>query len=124
MKGGVQPEDAIYEHLVHNKYFPETRYQFEGISDNIGDLRIVLSQGYINAVDNATDEQIEAALAEKGLYSEGNYRYGNDEISVTDVSGDNALLGADGKVYFIDPSPRTADTRRPHSTAIFRISMI
>ncbi|MDE5828216.1 MAG: nucleotidyltransferase domain-containing protein, partial [Duncaniella sp.] len=103
MKGGVQPEDAIYEHLVHNKYFPETRYQFEGISDDMGDLRIVLSQGYINAVDNATDEQIEAALAEKGLYPEGNYRYGNEEISVTDVTGDNALLGADGKVYFIDP---------------------
>lgn len=103
MKGGVQPEDAIYEHLVHNKYFPETRYQFEGISDDIGDLRIVLSQGYIDAVDNATYEQIEAALAEKGLYPEGNYRYGNNEVSVTDVTGDNALLGADGKVYFIDP---------------------
>lgn len=103
MKGGVQPEDAIYEHLVHNKYFPETRYQFEGISDDIGDLRIVLSQGYIDAVDNATNEQIEAALAEKGLYPEGNYRYGDNEVSVTDVTGDNALLGADGKVYFIDP---------------------
>ena len=103
MKGGVQPEDAIYEHLVHNKYFPETRYQFEGISDDMGDLRVVLSQGYIHAVDNATDEQIEAALAERGLKPEGRYRYGNDEISVTDVTGDNALLGADGKVYFIDP---------------------
>ncbi|MBD5283788.1 MAG: N-6 DNA methylase [Bacteroides sp.] len=103
MKGGVQPEDAIYEHLVHNKYFPETRYQFEGISDDMGDLRIVLSQGYIDAVDNATDKQIEAALAEKGLMPEGRYTYGNEEITVTDVMGDNALLGADGKVYFIDP---------------------
>lgn len=103
MKDGVQPEDAIYEHLVHNKYFPETRYQFEGISDNMGDLRVVLSQGYVDSVDNATDEQIEAALAEKGLKPEGRYSYGNDEISVTDVTGDNALLGADGKVYFIDP---------------------
>lgn len=26
MKPGVNPEDAIYEHLVHNKYFPETAY--------------------------------------------------------------------------------------------------
>ncbi|MDE6040254.1 MAG: hypothetical protein K2F99_01630, partial [Muribaculaceae bacterium] len=73
MKGGVQPEDAIYEHLVHNKYFPETRYQFEGISDDMGDLRIVLSQEYIHAVDNATDEQIEAALAERGMKPEGRY---------------------------------------------------
>lgn len=103
MKGNVQPEDAIYEHLVHNKYFPETRYRFEGISEEMGDVRIVLSQGYVDAVDNATDEQIEVALAEKGLYRVDNYTFGNDEITVTDVTGDNALLGADGKVYFIDP---------------------
>lgn len=37
MKGSVQPEDAIVEHLVHNKYFPETTYRFEGISDDAGD---------------------------------------------------------------------------------------
>lgn len=103
LKGHVQPEDAIYEHLVHNKYFPETSYRFEGISDEGGDVRIVLSQGYVESVGQPTKEQIEAALAERGLKPEGQYRYGNDEISVTDVTGDNALLGADGKVYFIDP---------------------
>lgn len=103
LKGHVQPEDAIYEHLVHNKYFPETSYRFEGISDEGGDVRIVLSQGYVESVGQPTKEQIEAALAERGLKPEGQYRYGNEEISVTDVTGDNALLGADGKVYFIDP---------------------
>ena len=103
MKGAVQPEDTIYEHLVHNRYFPETRYTFEGISEDMGDLRIVLSQDFVDSVDNATGEQIEAALAEKGIYPEGKYKYGNDEISVTDVTGDNALVGIDGKVYFIDP---------------------
>ena len=103
MKGNVQPEDAIYEHLVHNKYFPETRYQFEGVSDEAGDLRIVLSQGYVESVGQPTKEQIETALAEKGLHPEGKYSYGNEEITVTDVTGDNALLGADGNVYFIDP---------------------
>ncbi|MBD5327920.1 MAG: JAB domain-containing protein [Bacteroides sp.] len=103
MKGNVQPEDAIYEHLVHNKYFPETRYQFEGISDDMGDVRIILSQGYVPSVGQASKEQIESALAEKGLFPDGKYRFGNDEISVTDVTGDNALMGADGQVYFIDP---------------------
>lgn len=112
MKPGVAPEDAVYEHLVHNKYFPETAYGFEGVSDEYGDLRIVLSQDYVDGVDNATDEQIEAALAEKGLYPEGKYRYGNDEISVTDVTGDNAIVGADGKVYFIDP---VIDFKKPVS---------
>ncbi len=103
MKGNVHPEDVIYEHLVHNKYFPETAYKFEGISDDLGDVRVILSQDYVEGVEQPTKEQIEAALAEKGLLPEGKYTYGNEEISVTDVTGDNALLGADGKVYFIDP---------------------
>lgn len=110
MKGNVQVEDAIYEHLVHNKYFPETAYGFEGISDDNGDLRVVLSQDYVEATRQATKEEIEAALAQKGLLPEGNYRYGNDEVSVTDVTGDNALMGADGNVYFIDP---IIDFKRP-----------
>ena len=103
MKGAVEPEDTVYEHLVHNKYFPETRYRFEGISEDLGDARIVLSQKYVDSVGQPTKEQIETTLAEKGLLPEGKYTYGNDEVSVTDVTGDNALLGADGKVYFIDP---------------------
>lgn len=103
MKGAVEPEDTVYEHLVHNKYFPETRYRFEGISEGLGDARIVLSQKYVDSVGQPTKEQIETTLAEKGLLPEGKYTYGNDEVSVTDVTGDNALLGADGKVYFIDP---------------------
>lgn len=103
LKGNVQPEDAIFEHLVHNKYFPETAYGFEGISDDTGEARIILSQDFVESVGQPTQEQIAKALGAKGLYPEGKYRYGNDEVSVTDVTGDNALLGADGNVYFIDP---------------------
>ena len=62
MKGNVQPEDAIYEHLVHNKYFPETPYRFEGISDDGGDVRIVLSQGYVESVGQPTKEQMRQSL--------------------------------------------------------------
>ena len=51
MKGEVHPEDAIYEHLVHNKYFPETAYGFEGVSDDMGDVRIVLSQDYVKSIN-------------------------------------------------------------------------
>lgn len=115
MKGHVQPEEAIYEHLVHNKYFPETAYNFEGISDDIGDVRIVLSQRYVDSYGKPTKEQIETALAEKGLLPEGKYAYGNDEVSITDVTGDNALLGNDGKVYFIDP---VIDFKRPATEII------
>jgi hypothetical protein len=103
MKHGVQPEDAIYEHLVHNLLFPETRYKFEGISEDGGDARIVLSQNLIESYGQPTKAQIEAELARRGLKPEGKYTYGNEYVTVTDVMGDNVLLGKDGKIYFIDP---------------------
>lgn len=103
MKAGVEAEDAAFEHLVHNLLFPETAYTFEGISDDLGDIRIVLSQKFINSFGKPTEEQIEKALAERGLQRETKYSFGNEYVSVTDVEGDNALLGEDGKVYFIDP---------------------
>ena len=103
MKSGVQPEDAAFEHLVHNLLFPETEYTFEGISEEMGDVRIILSQNFINSAGKPTPEQIAEALAARGLFPEDNYSFGNELVSVTDVEGDNVMLGEDGTVYFIDP---------------------
>ena len=103
MKSGVQPEDAAFEHLVHNLLFPETAYTLEGISEEMGDVRIVLSQDFIQNYHQPTKEQIAEALAARGLFPEDNYSFGNELVSVTDVEGDNVLLGEDGTVYFIDP---------------------
>lgn len=103
MKSGVQPEDAAFEHLVHNLLFPETAYTLVGISENLGDVRIVLSQDLVQSKGQPTKEQIAEALAAKGLFPEDNYSFGNEFVSVTDVEGDNVLLGEDGTVYFIDP---------------------
>ena len=103
MKSGVQPEDAAFEHLVHNLLFPETAYTLEGISEEMGDVRIVLSQTLIQNYDQPSKEKIAEALAARGLFPEDNYSFGNELVSVTDVEGDNVLLGEDGTVYFIDP---------------------
>lgn len=103
LKPGVQPEDVIFEHLVHNKYFSETASLFESISEELGDVRIILSQAFIASVSYPTKKQIEAALSDKGLYPIDNYSYGNSEITVTDIFGDNTLLGHDEKIYFIAP---------------------
>lgn len=99
----VAPQDAIYEHIVHNLLFPETPYKFEGISKDVDGVRIVLSQPYIDNYAAPTQEQIEQALAARGLTPDGRYSYGNDLVSVTDVEGDNVLLGEDGTLHFIDP---------------------
>jgi hypothetical protein len=103
IKHGVKPENAIYEHIVHNLLFPETRYQFEGISDEFGDVRVVLSQMFVESYVQPTKSQIKVVLAQRGLRSEGKYSFGNEYVTITDVLGDNTLLGIDGKVYFIDP---------------------
>lgn len=103
MKSGVQPEDAAFEHLVHNLLFPETAYTLEGISEEAGDVRLVLSQRHIQNYRQPAKEQIAEALAAKGLSPEDNYSFGNEFVSVTDVEGDNVLSGDDGSVYFIDP---------------------
>ena len=65
---------------------------------------LVMSNGLMTVQEyRPTTKQIEKALARKGLYRENRYSFGNDCISVTDVEGDNVLLGEDGNVMFIDP---------------------
>ena len=110
MKPGVKPEDAIYEYLVHNKYFPETAYTFEGITDDLGDVRIVLSQDLVRSTKRASARQVAEYLAQKGLKRMDGYHFGNDEVTVTDVEGDNALIDENDKVRIIDP---VIDFRKP-----------
>lgn len=103
LKHGVEPEDIIYEHIVHNLIFPEVQYTLEGISEEYGDVRLVLSQSFVSSYLQPTKAQIVAELAVRGLHREDNYSFGNEYVSVTDVEGDNVLLGLDNKLYFIDP---------------------
>lgn len=102
----LHASDAIYEHLIHNILFPSTRYRFKGISEDLGGVRIILSQRYISDVYTIpTQDVIDRYLMEGlGLEKEGNYFYGNDMVAVTDVfaDGDNVLADG-GRLYFIDP---------------------
>ena len=102
----MHASDAIYEHLIHNILFPNTRYRFKGISEDIGGVRIVLSQRYISDVFTIpTQDEIDRYLVEGlGFEKENNYFYGNDLIAVTDVFADGDNVLADGEnLYFIDP---------------------
>ncbi len=98
--------DAIYEHLIHNILFPNTRYRFKGISEDMGGVRIILSQRYISDVFTIpTQDEIDRYLVEGlGFEKESRYFYGNDMIAVTDVFADGDNVLADGEnLYFIDP---------------------
>ena len=102
----MHANDAIYEHLVHNVLFPNTKYHFEGISEDVDGVRIILSQPYISKKfqtpsQNETDRYLEEGL---GLKPEERYFYGNEFLSITDVSANSDnVLADDGQLFFIDP---------------------
>ncbi len=103
----IKPCDIILEHIVHNILFPNTQYTFKGISQDLHEIRIIYSQPYIplNFVP-PTQKQIDNYLIEAmGLKKEDAYFYGNNYISITDVSADsdNVLSDNEGNLFFIDP---------------------
>ncbi len=121
--------------------FPSTAYTLEGVSESLGDVRLVLSQDYLKGdLKPASEEQIDAYLQnELGLKKENGYYYGNEYFSITDVGadGDNVLVDNNGHLYFIDPiikfkkpakdvlawAGRTygADGVGPEDTAVYRL---
>ena len=97
--------DWPYEHVIHNILFPESAYEFIGVTDDCGELRVILKQSAIGTESFPTRDQILKSLSTRGLYPIDAYFFSDGIVSVTDVSehGDNVLLGDDGIVYFIDP---------------------
>ena len=103
----ILPEDIIYEHLIHNILFPDTRYRFVGISEGQKGIRIVLQQRNVSCMFRVpTQKMIDDYLIHQlGLAKEDKYFYGNEYLAITDVSNvsDNVLCDEDGRLYFIDP---------------------
>ena len=99
------PEDWLYEHVIHNILFPESAYDFVGILEECGGVRIVLRQRAVKTESFPEEEQVAVALADRGLFPADRYFFGDGVVSVTDVGahGDNVLLDDAGNVRFIDP---------------------
>ena len=94
----------LYEHVIHNLLFPETRYAFIGITDEDENARIIYSQKLFFESVYPTQKQIVERLSEIGLTPEPYYYFGNDFVSVTDVNArsDNVMFSGD-TILFIDP---------------------
>lgn len=97
--------NIIYEHVIHNLLFPDTRYTFVGISEIQDSIRFVYSQELVFGLNKPTQQQIDEHLASIGLWPESKYYYENDFVAVTDVdaNGDNVLLDSNNNLLFIDP---------------------
>ena len=101
----TSPCDWFYEHIIHNILFPDTAYEFIGITEEVGELKLILRQQEVLSETFPTDVQIAAHLAALGLKPEDRYFFGNDLLAVTDVgaTSDNVLLDDSGNLRFIDP---------------------
>ncbi|MBQ0033650.1 MAG: hypothetical protein KBT68_12760 [bacterium] len=101
----TSPRDWFYEHIIHNILFPDTAYEFIGITEEVGELKIILRQQEVPSERFPSDAQVAAHLATLGLKPEDRYFFGNDLLAVTDVSStsDNVLLDDVGNLRFIDP---------------------
>ena len=97
--------DLLYEHIIHNILFPDTRYTFVGITEELGEARIIYSQQLFFDTNIPTQKQIDKYLLERGLNAEKYYYYGNEYVAVTDVNAtaDNVMLSGNKKLLFIDP---------------------
>lgn len=98
--------DWFYEHVIHNILFPETSYEFMGITQIAGELCIILRQDAISSETFPSEQQISDWLHnELGLIQEDRYFFGNEVLSITDTGSrsDNVLLADDGSLRFIDP---------------------
>lgn len=62
--------DVLYEHELHNLLFPNIAYRLEGVSEDIGEVRLVFSQDYLrDGFEPATQKQIDK-LKEIGVTDE------------------------------------------------------
>jgi hypothetical protein len=103
---GLHAYDVIYEHLIHNILFPNSRYKFIGISEDSGNVRFILQQRYLSdKFITPSQSLIDTYLMQGlGLKIENRYYYANNYIAITDVSASSDNVLFDGKqLYFIDP---------------------
>lgn len=101
----IVPQEIVYEHIIHNLLFPETRYSLIGITEDHGEVRFVLSQTYFETLAPVSDRHIEKYMLNRGLIKEDAYFYGNAYLSITDIgqSSDNVFVDDNGNLLFIDP---------------------
>lgn len=97
--------DAFFDRIeAHNHYFAECSYRLIGFAANSNGIECaVLSQPFIAAEREATNEEISEELARMGFESKLNGEYFTNGVhDVFDALPNNVLYGYDGRLYFID----------------------
>ena len=114
--------------VFHNTLFPGTFYQLTGYSYRFDEFCFVLEQPYIppffddlKSIIGSSEKEIEEDIIEKrGFRKEGKsqIRYVSNDYIVSDLHLGNVLKGADGGLYYIDPSVRLNEKNRSYKNIL------
>lgn len=92
---------------VHNLYFSNVPYQLIGFSYNsLHEFCAVLTQPYVRAKREATEEEIIAYMEALGFETDYADEFHNDLFVIFDAVPNNVLYGIDDRLYFIDTQIR------------------
>jgi uncharacterized protein YfkK (UPF0435 family) len=96
-------ESFLYRIENFNKYFPKTKYEIIGFSENSeGEFCFVLKQPFIGNTKEASRQQIDDYFRDKGWYKIIDGEYTDGYVEMWDVYPKNVLTDEAGNLYFID----------------------
>jgi len=122
-------EFLINKVVIHNALFPGIFYQLTGYCHRFdNEFCFVLEQPYIppfydefNKFVGSTEKEVEEdIIVKRGFRKEGKsqIRYVSDDYLVSDLHLGNVLKGADGELYYIDPSVRLNEKNRSYNSIL------
>lgn len=104
---GDDLENFFIRISAHNKFFKNVPYSLIGFSYNSkNEFCAVLTQPYIKAEREATEEEIAEYMQALGFEMDYADEFHNDEYEIFDAVPNNVLYGIDGDLYFIDTQIR------------------
>ena len=104
---GDDLENFFIRIFAHNRFFNNVPYSLIGFSYNSKkEFCAVLTQSYIKAEREATEEEIAEYMQALGFEMDYADEFHNDEYEIFDAVPNNVLYGIDGDLYFIDTQIR------------------
>ena len=104
---GDDLENFFIRIFAHNRFFNNVPYSLIGFSYNSKkEFCAVLTQSYIKAEREATEEEIAEYMQALGFEMDYADEFHKDEYEIFDAVPNNVLYGIDGDLYFIDTQIR------------------
>ena len=108
---GDDLENFFVRMFAHNRFFNNVPYSLIGFAYNSQqEFCAVLTQPYIKAEREATEEEIAEYMSALGFEIDYYDEFHNDDYEIFDAAPNNVLYGIDGNLYFIDTQIRLRAT--------------